>query len=224
MNKISIGIVDDDSLVVNLLQAFLNTQELVDVIFTALNGEECLDKLRVEERIPEILLLDLKMKELNGIELTTILKEEFPSIKIIVVSSHYKRSFTGFMMKTGAAAFIPKGISPTELIEIIREVHEKGYFLLDDQLESIREQLSSKAPRPVLSPEDALSEREKEVLSLICQQKTAKEIGQVLHITQRTVEGHKTNLFMKTGAKNIAGLVIYAVRNEIIKIEDLPSF
>jgi DNA-binding CsgD family transcriptional regulator len=85
----------------------------------------------------------------------------------------------------------------------------------------ISEQISGKSPRPDMN-ENSLSEREVEILKLICQQKTAKEIGDQLFITQRTVEGHKNNLFVKTGAKNIAGLVIYALQHRIIQIEELP--
>lgn len=128
----------------------------------------------------------------------------------------------GFMLKTGVSAFLPKGVSPIELVEVIRTVKKQGYFFKDDQLDALREQIPTKAPRPVLQQEELLSDREREVLRLICQQKTAKEIGDELYITQRTAEGHKNNLFAKTGAKNIAGLVIYAIQNEIIRVEELP--
>lgn len=86
----------------------------------------------------------------------------------------------------------------------------------------IRTQISNKPQKPVFNYGNVLSEREIEILRLITKQKTAKEIGESLFITQRTVEGHKNNLFVKTGAKNIAGLVIYAIQNHIIRMEDLP--
>lgn len=222
MEKMTIGIVDDDALIVNLLKSFLEGQEQMDVVMTASNGRDCLSKLKNGENVPEILLMDLKMDELNGIETTQILKKDYPDIKTIIISSHYKVSFMGFMLKTGVCAFAPKGISTTDLLNIIKEVHERGYYFNEDQLEIIRDQLSSKFPKPVLEEENVLSEREIDVLKLLCQQKTAKEIGEKLFITKRTVEGHKNNLFVKTGAKNVAGLVIYAVQNGIINPDNLP--
>lgn len=222
MDQISVGIVDDDALIVNLLKNFLDGQEEMDVLLTASNGKDCVQKLRAAERIPEILLMDLKMDEMNGIETTQLLKKEFPDIKTIIISSHYKVSFMGFMLKTGVCAFAPKGISTTDLLLMIKEVKLRGYYFNPDQLEIIRDQLSSKFPKPVLEVENILSEREIDVLKLLCQQKTAKEIGEKLFITKRTVEGHKNNLFVKTGAKNVAGLVIYAVQNGIIDADSLP--
>ena len=222
MEKMTIGIVDDDALIVNLLKSFLEGQDDMEVVMTAANGRDCLSKLKNAEKVPEILLMDLKMDEMNGIETTQVMKKDYPDIKTIIISSHYKVSFMGFMLKTGVCAFAPKGISTTDLLNIIKEVHERGYYFNDDQLEIIRDQLSSKFPKPVLEEENVLSEREIDVLKLLCQQKTAKEIGEKLFITKRTVEGHKNNLFIKTGAKNVAGLVIYAVQNGIINPDNLP--
>lgn len=222
MSKISIALVDDDMLIVNLLQGFLSAQEGIEVIHTAGGGEEFLDILGNQGQVPDILVLDLKMKGMSGIELTEVLKNSYPSIRVIVVSSHYNRTFMGFMLKTGAAAFAPKGISPVKLVEMIREVSARGYYFMEGQVEMISEQISGKSPKPDVISENTLSEREIEILKLICQQKTAKEIGEQLFITQRTVEGHKNNLFVKTGAKNIAGLVIYALQHGILRIEELP--
>lgn len=222
MSIINIAITDDDALIVNLLRDFISLQENFNVVFTAGSGEELFSLLKTSEAIPDILLLDLNMKGMNGIEVTQQLKAGYPSVRVIVISSHYQRSSMGFMLKTGVSAFLPKGISTKELVEIIENVMEKGFYFLPDQMEVLREQISSKAPQPVLEQENTLSEREVEVLRLICQQKTAKEIGELLFITQRTVEGHKNNLFVKTGAKNIAGLAIYAIQRNIMRVEDLP--
>ncbi len=122
----------------------------------------------------------------------------------------------GYMLKLGVNAFIPKGVSPEELLEIIEDVTKKDYFFMNDQIDELRKQLSSKIPKPKLIEEDQLSVREKEVLSLICQQKTAQEISEILFLSKRTIEGHRTNLLLKTGAKNTAGLVIYAIQNKIV--------
>jgi len=219
---IYIAIVDDDSLIVSLLKEFLNHQPNTQVLFTANCGEELLTQLKGSRNLPAIVLLDLKMEGMGGIDVLPHLKSRYPEINTIVISSYFKPSFTGFMFKSGVAAFLHKGISPTNLFSIIQTVDEKGYYFSDDQIETLREQVSSKSPAPILDAKDTLTEREIEVLSMIIEQKTAKEIGELLFITQRTVEGHKTNLFAKTGAKNLAGLVIYAIQNKIVKIEDIP--
>jgi DNA-binding NarL/FixJ family response regulator len=221
MKDILVAITDDDNLIAELLKDYLTNSEGFTVLFTASDGNDLIAKLKNCETLPDILLLDLKMAGMDGIEATQHLKENFPSIKIIVISSHYQRSFMGFIFKTGASAFVPKGISPIMLKEIITSVNHKGVYFMEDQIDSIREQISVKSPKPFLN-DNELSEREIEVLKLISMQKTAKEIGEILFITGRTVEGHKNNLFIKTGAKNIAGLVVYAIQHNIISIENLP--
>lgn len=222
MNNITIAITDDDALIVSLLQGYLQSIEDLTVQLTANSGEELLASLASADTLPDIILLDLKMAGMDGIEVTQSLKETYPDVKVIVISSHYQKLFMGFMLKTGVSAFLPKGISPVELVDIIRTVYKQGYFFKEDQMAVLREQIPAKAPKPVLQDEELLSEREKDVLKLICQQKTAKEIGDVLFITQRTAEGHKNNLFVKTGAKNIAGLVIYAIQQGVMSVEELP--
>lgn len=222
MENITVAITDDDALIVTLLQGYLQTIEGLEVVLTANSGEELLESLAVAEALPDVLLLDLKMSGIDGIEVTQRVKDTYPEIKVIVISSHYQKLFMGFMLKTGVAAFLPKGISPVQLVDIIHTVQQQGYYFKDDQLAILREQIPAKTPRPVLQEEELLSEREIDVLKLICQQKTAKEIGEMLFITQRTAEGHKNNLFVKTGAKNIAGLVIYAIQQGIIRVDELP--
>lgn len=219
---INIAIADDDALIVGLLQGYLKTIDGFSVNIVAHSGEELLEKLMATDILPDIVLLDLKMTGMDGIEAMNSIKENYKEIKVIIISSHYQKFFMGFMIKTGVSAFLPKGISPFELVEIIKTVYNQGYYFKDDQLDVLREQIQSKVPKPALQDEEILSEREIEVLKLICQQKTAKEIGELLYITQRTTEGHKNNLFAKTGAKNIAGLVIYAIQQGIISIDELP--
>ena len=222
MENITIAITDDDALIVSLLEAYLSNCEDMEVLFTARSGDELFSNLSTAALIPQILLLDLRMDGMDGVEVTQRLKADFAYIRVIVISSHYQKAFMGFMLKTGVSAFLPKGISPAHLVDVIQTVHKQGYYFKEDQMDVLREQITSKSPKPVLDDEEILSERETEVLKLICQQKTAKEIGDILFITQRTAEGHKNNLFTKTGAKNIAGLVIYAIQHNIIRVEDLP--
>lgn len=220
MSNISLAIVDDETLIVSLLSNFFNDIPEINVVFSAESGEEFLEKLKTEPELPEVIILDLKMKEKSGIDVLEDLKINYPDILSIVMSSHYNDSFTGFMLKTGVSAFIPKGISPQKLLSTIKEVHKNGFFFDQNQLDILRNQISSKVPEPNLNTNANLTEREIDVLKLICNQKTAKEIGDKLFISRRTVEGHKNSLFLKTETKNIAGLVIFAIQNNIIQVDD----
>ena len=222
MNSILVAITEDDRLIAELLQEYLDNSEGYQVLFTASDGNSLISQLSDCEALPDIVLLDLKMEGMDGIATTKHLKIHFPTVKIIVISSHYKRNFLKFMFKTGASAFVPKGISPVLLKNIIQTVHAKDFYFMDDQLEHMKHQISPKVSKSLLIEANELSERETEVLQLISMQKTAKEIGELLFITGRTVEGHKNNLFIKTGAKNIAGLVVYAIQHDFISIDQLP--
>lgn len=218
--KIKIAIVDDEALIVMLLNDYFSKHPRVVVSFTANDGSQLIENLRKADSLPDIVLLDLQMKELNGIETATILKKEFSDLKIIVISSYYKKSFLGHMLKLGINAFLPKGIHPNQLVEAIEDVFTKGYYFMEEQIEVMRNQISSNTPAPCLSTEEELSERETEILKLICQQFTAQQIADKLFISTRTVEGHKSNLLLKTSTRNLAGLVIYAVQKNLINIDD----
>jgi DNA-binding NarL/FixJ family response regulator len=217
---IRIAIVDDEALIVMLLSDFFSKNKRFEVLLTANDGLRLIEGLRKAELLPDVILLDLQMKELNGMDTTAIVKKEFPDIKIIVVSSYYKKTFLGYILKLGVNAFLPKGVHPEQLVEAIEEVYSKGYYFLEEQIGVIRSQLSSKTPVPNLISEDELSEREIEVLRLICLQFTAQQIAEQLFISPRTVEGHKSSLLLKTGTRNIVGLVIYAIQKNIINLDD----
>nr|WP_317632382.1 response regulator transcription factor [uncultured Flavobacterium sp.] len=222
MNKIKLGLVDDDFLIVSLLKTFFSQNNKIQVVFDHVDGLALLEYLENSNHLPiDVLLLDLKMKTINGLEVLKEMKERSPETKVIVISSHYQDTTIGFMVKEGVSAFLPKGTSPLELSEIILQVYKNGFYFNDKQVQLLRSQISSKAPKPLIDIENSLTEREIEIVKLLCQQKTAKEIGEVLFITQRTVEGHKNNIFLKIGVKNIAGLIIFALQNQLVNLDEL---
>ena len=171
MQKITLSLLDDETLITQLLHAFFSREHSIEQCSSYNHGDAFLEDLEKGSIHPEILILDLSMKGMSGLDVMEILKEKFPSIKIIVMSSHYKKSFMGFMLKTGATAFISKGTPPQKLLEIVLEVHEKGFYFDVEQINAIREQVSKRAPQPQLNNEANLSEREIEILRLICLQK-----------------------------------------------------
>jgi DNA-binding NarL/FixJ family response regulator len=221
---IKITLIDDEGLITDLLDNYFKNDPLISVEGIYNNGKLFFEDLNNGTIQPEIILLDLKMKEMNGMEVTSILKENFPTIKIIIMSSYYKTSFMGFMLKSGVNAFIPKGISLEKLSDIIREVSKNDFYFMKEHVEIMKQQISSKVPQPKFSEKDKLTARELEVLNLICLQYTTQEIADKLFITVRTVEGHRSNLLLKSGVKNMAGLIIWAVQNELIDINDFQNF
>ncbi|MEL6251923.1 MAG: response regulator transcription factor [Bacteroidota bacterium] len=214
---INVAIADDEVLFLKGLKILISDFEEMEVILEAHNGKDLLEKLEAEEKLPDILLLDLNMPEMNGVETAKQLQEKYPSIRFIVLSTYFSKSFIINMIELGAAAYLPKNSLPEEVEASIREVYEKGFSYNDKVMEVIRENLVKKTrPKITFTPE--LTEREKEVLQLICEQYTAGEIAEKLFISPRTVEGHRNNLLQKFNCRNTAGLVVYAVQNKLVHI------
>lgn len=215
-------VVDDDKLIAQLLYDFFDKQSAIKALAALHGGNQLIEYLQTTEELPDIVVLDLRMSDGDGLETAAVLKRDFSSIKVIALSSHYQLSYTGHLFKLGFSAFLPKSTDTDELLAHVYTVYKKGFYLSEEQVLALREQVSSKSPTLVLDIKDTLSEREKEVLRLLCQQYTAKEIAEKMFISARTVETHKSNLLLKTGVKNTAGLVIYAVRNNLIGSDDFP--
>ncbi|WP_027381248.1 response regulator transcription factor [Chryseobacterium daeguense] len=218
-SKIKIGIVDDDLLFVQLLENYINNNGEYEVVLTSTGGHHFLNETDTD--LPEILILDLRMTNGDGLEVMSALSQKNAETKIIVLSSFYRRSFMGQMLKMGAHAFLPKEIELEELLKVINAVYHNGHYFSDEQVEVMRSQLSNKLPEFHAFSKDALTEREIDVLKLVCQQLSTKEIADTLFISPKTVETHKTNLMIKTCVKNMAGLVIYAVQNNIVDADEI---
>lgn len=124
------------------------------------------------------------------------------------------------MLKNNIDAFLPKELNPDELLKVIKVVHHKGHYFTEEQVTAMRTQISNKVPKPKFEG-NALSKREVDVLQAICRQYTAQEISERLFISKSTVEGHKNNLLQKTGARNSAGLVIFAVQHQLFNANEL---
>lgn len=210
--KYNIAIVDDESLFRQGLAMMINNHEMMSAGISAEHGAHLIDLLESAEELPDLLLCDMEMPILNGVDVTKRLSLEYPTIKIVILSSHYEPSLIMKMMEIGASAFMPKNEKPEEFYNTIINVVEKGFHYNDFIVQLIREKMHFGSKKPRTSQID-LTEREKEVLELICDQKTNKEIGELIFISSRTVEGHRKKLLQKTGSKNTAGLIIYAIEN-----------
>jgi len=219
--KIKIGIVDDDLLFVQLLKNYIDNNGDYQVTLTSTGGYQFLTE---DSGSLDILILDLRMTNGDGLEVMAELAKRETETKIIVLSSFYRRSFMGQMLKMGAHAFLPKEIELEELLAVIKTVHHTGHYFSNDQIDVMRSQLSNKLPEFHAFSKNELTDREVDVLRLVCQQLSTKEIADSLFISPKTVETHKTNLMIKTGVKNMAGLVIYAVQNKVIDPDEIVLF
>ena len=218
--KTTLAILEDDKLVANLLRDFLNAEEEFQVIFIGYSLVEFIEKLKTEPT-PDVILMDLKLKDGSGEDLLNHCTKNEIDTKKIIISSHYQPIYIGYMFKLGANAFLPKEIEKDQLIPIIKNVAKNGHHFNEDQLEVLRSQMQAAPPKVPLGNANDLSGREVEVLKLLCNQLTAKEIAEKLFLSQKTIETHKSNLLQKTGAKNIAGLIIFAAKHNLINVDDI---
>lgn len=218
---IKIAIVDDDRLFVQLLADKINDQNGLEVTHVSYGGEDWLQHLEASNNDIDIVILDLRMSDGDGLTVLDKMNKTSEEIKIIVLSTFYRRSFMGQMLKMGANAFLPKEVELDELLEVIITVKNQGHYFSKEQVAVMRSQLSNKLPKFHLPQKDGLTERETEILKLLCQQYSTKEIGDRLFISPKTVESHKTNLILKAGVKNMAGLVIYAIQNNIVNASEV---
>lgn len=221
MNKnIKLIVVDDEVLFRKGISFLLNKEDNIKVIHEASNGIELLSFLEKSKNHPDIIIMDLKMPLLNGVEATKVIHRDYPKIKIIALSSYRSKSFVANLMNIGAASYLIKNTSPQELLNTIQEVDTKGFYYDDYVLQVIKEgSLNGNVGKKGLESNN-LTSREVEVLQLICEQKTTAEIAELLFISPRTVDGHRNNLLLKTESKNIAGLVVFAIQNRIVLLYD----
>lgn len=221
---INIILADDEELFRKGIAFLLKREKNINIVFEASNGSELVNFLSSDasKALPDIILMDLKMPFLNGVEATKIIHQTFPEVKIIALTSYNTNSFIANMIQVGAASYLVKSATPNEMLHTINEVFEKGFYYNENVMKVIHEGiLPSTVKARKSNDDDHLTPREREVLQLICQQYNTNEIGDSLCISPRTVEGHRNNLLLKTESKNIAGLVVYAIQNKIIDIDYL---
>lgn len=220
MSTIKLAIVDDQRLFLNGLKFIINTFEGIELILEASDGEEFIKKIKTNP--PDVVLLDLKMPIMDGVEITKYLKVHHPDIKIILLTMYNDDRFIAHLMELGANGYLLKD-EESEIVEAaIHAVVQKGFYFNDyvskALLRGVKGKNKQSLPGFASAPGLNLTKRELEVLQLICEELTTSEIAQKLYISARTVEGHRKNLVEKTGVRNMAGLVIYAVKHKLVSL------
>lgn len=218
MKTINVAIADDQVLFRKGMISIINSFENIQIILEVDNGKALIEAIEVAEVKPDIVLLDLSMPELNGVDTTKILHQQFPEIKIIILSVYSEDRFVTHLMELGVNAYLFKNVEPAEVEKAIWAVIEKDFYFNEAFLTAMKNRLTGKKHRLLIQDDipSTLTQREIDVLDLICKQYTAQEIANKLFISVRTVDGHRNNLLEKTGMRNTAGLVVFSIKNNLL--------
>ena len=213
MDKLSVFLVDDHQLFREGLKLLLSNLPLIGRVRLAASGSEFLGAL--QEEVPDVVFMDIEMPVMNGIETTEAALERYPGLRIIALSMYGEEEYYTKMIQAGVKGFLLKNSGIREVENALLSVSQgKNYFsqeIVDGMVSNLTRRKKSSRP-------GELSEREAEVLLHICKGLSNKEIAGTLFLSKRTVDKHRENLLMKTGSKNTAGLVMYAIQSGIIEL------
>ena len=214
-NKILIAIADDSKIFREGLKKCIAGDKALEVIFEADNGEDLINS--VEKKQPDVVIIDLKMPIMDGMEATQIIRKRFPIVKVLVVTMYEDDKFIIHLMEIGANGYLLKNTEPDEIRKSIYAVHGNGYYFNDLVNKALLKKLIMKNNfQPSFHQNIEFSEREQEVLKMICEEKTAAEIARETFLSPGSVEGIRQRLIEKVGVRNTAGLVMFAIKNGIV--------
>jgi two-component system, NarL family, nitrate/nitrite response regulator NarL len=211
---IKLMIADDHQIFLDGLRSLLQQAQGIEVVGTALNGRQLLGQ--IPHLLPDVVLLDINMPEMDGIETARQLRSTHPRIQIIMLTMHERADFITKLIELGVAGYLLKNSSRQDLIDAILTVHSGGTFFSKQVTHAVMDSFRKKSPAPTPSEEAELSPRERDVLRLIAQEHTTAEIADKLFISPHTVESHRKNLLSKLGKKNTAGLAAWAAQHGFI--------
>lgn len=218
---IKILLTDDHKLIRVGIESMLADADDIEVIGSVSSGEEAVNFVR--ETRPDIVLMDIVMGGMTGIEATRWVKEMDPTIKVLLVTMEISKEYVSAGIKSGVDGYLPKDIDKTILIEAIHKVQQGERYFNDAIMKLVFEDFYSheKSKGPAKRLPNDLTKREYEVLELVASGKTNKEIGELLFISIKTVETHKTHILDKLNLRNTGELIKYAIKNNIISIDSL---
>lgn len=215
---INLFIVEDHHLVREGIISLINDiDEHYKMAGEAQNGKQALQLLDEMETLPDIILMDINMPEMNGIECTTLISKKYPEIKVIALSMIKQSTHIRKMLKAGAVGYLLKDCDKKELKEAILKVAQGEPYFSPSVSEEVMQQFT-RLKRDSHDAQVSLSPRETEVLELIVKDLSNQEIANQLYISVRTVETHKQNLLRKTGTNSVAGLVVYAFKHNLVDL------
>jgi len=213
---IRILIVDDHQIVRDGLKNYMESDLEIEIIGEAADGAEAYGK--IYDLKPDVLLTDISMEGMNGIELSTKVRNDYPEIKVLVLSMLNEHQYIKSMLDVGVHGYLLKTSGEEEIKKAITTVYSGETYYSNEVTQIVMQSMTKRANKKKVHFAESmpLTEREEEVLKLIVAQYSNPEIAEKLFISPRTVDAHKRNLLEKTGAKNVAGLVLYALDNDMV--------
>jgi DNA-binding NarL/FixJ family response regulator len=211
---VNILLVDDHQMFIDGIKALLRNEKHFKIIDEALSGKTALEKIKSNE--VDILITDISMPEMNGIELTKIVKKDYPQIKILVLSMYNDTNVANEIMMSEAEGFILKNTGKQELVSALESIANDGTFYSREVLLSMmahlkKEKISEEETAP-------LTDRELEILQLICEELSSEQIAEKLFISKRTVDTHRQHIYEKTRCKTIISLIKFALRHNLVQL------
>lgn len=209
-------VTDDHQIVLDGIKSLINRIPGFRLVGEAHNGREALDLLK--HLHVDVCLMDLDMPEMNGMEATAVIKEKYPVVKVLILTMHNEKALINKVMEHGASGFVLKNSSQDELMEAIKKVHEGQQYFSAEVTMTLLSKNEQRSSSNLQTPVDLsqLTERETEILRLIAEGYSNKEIGEKLFISHRTVDTHRTNLMKKLSVHNIAGLIKFAIKAGLV--------
>lgn len=212
--KIAVGITDDHQLFLKSLSVLINTFSNFEVTLEALNGQELLNKLAVATVLPEIILIDVNMPVMGGIDTVSAINRKYPLIKMIALSMKDDDTTIINMIKAGCNAYLQKDIHPEDLEKALQQVYAKGIYNGDSLNINYRRLLTHEHQAKTLQ----LTDKEKIFLQLACSDSTYKKIAADMKVAERTVDGYRESLFEKLNVQSRVGMVLEAIRRELVSL------
>jgi DNA-binding NarL/FixJ family response regulator len=217
MGKIRVLVADDHTILRKGLCSLLEGKPDIEVVGEAEDGREAVEK--VEALLPDVVLMDITMPRLNGLEATRQIKRLFPKVKIVALTMYTNEEYIQQFLQAGASGYVVKQAAPAELISAIQAVYRGDSFLSPMISKTIIDEYLKRAEPAASSEQAKLTDREREVLQLIAEGYSNRDIAQKLQISIKTAGVHRTNLMEKLGIHNVTDLVKYALRKGIIRLD-----
>jgi len=217
MKKIKILLAEDHTIVRQGLSALLRSEPDIEVVGEASDGSEAVEMAKKIN--PDVVLMDIAMRHLNGIEATRKIKKLFPYMKVLVLTMYDNEEWIFQILKAGASGYLIKDSAMTDLVSAIRTIHQGGSFLSPSISKKVIDEYIRKAEiGEKKGVDDLLSSREREILQLIAEGQSVTQIASLLCISKKTVEAHKTHIMEKLNIHDKVGLIKYAIRTGLIKL------
>lgn len=218
-SNINLVIVDDQTLVQQGMKKLFDAHSHIEVVYQASNGIDVINWFKENKGIQvDVVLMDIQMPGMDGWETTELLTRKFPNLKIIGLSSYDNEAFIDRFLKCGGRGYLLKVQDITEIIDAIEQVFELGYYVNERvPMAKIQGFIDKKVVQNTFNTTDLTTQQIK-IVQLICQEKTSQEIADILFLSKKTVESHRDKILLKTNSKNMAGIVLYAIKHQLISI------